>query len=111
MNEENKQDAVSKQVSTTEEKQKSKIGSRLERLKLKKQKRNEEHEDNEKNVKWVQIRLIPIWLRTILVLLLLVVVATIGLYTGYSVIGDGDPGDVFKKATWTHITDIIKGKE
>ncbi|AOV08816.1 DNA-directed RNA polymerase subunit beta [Sporosarcina ureilytica] len=111
MNEENKQDVVAKNVEATQEKQKSKFGSRIERLKLKKKKRDEKQESNEKNVRWVQIRLIPIWLRIILVLLLLVVVASIGLYMGYSVIGDGAPGDVFKKATWTHITDIIKGIE
>ena len=60
---------------------------------------------------WVQIRMIPIWLRLILIILLIAIVAVIGLRVGYSYIGDGNPEDVFKKETWTHIIDIIKGKE
>jgi len=59
---------------------------------------------------WVQIRLLPIWLRIILVLLLLIGAAMFGVMIGYSSLGDGDPSDVFKKETWTHILDIIAGK-
>jgi len=60
---------------------------------------------------WVQIRILPIWLRVILVLLLLAGAAYFGALVGYSSIGDGDSSDVFKKATWIHIMDIISGKE
>ncbi|HJF34169.1 MAG TPA: DNA-directed RNA polymerase subunit beta [Sporosarcina psychrophila] len=60
---------------------------------------------------WVQIRILPIWLRVILVLLLLAGAAYLGAVIGYSSIGDGEPGEVFKKETWTHIMDIINGKE
>jgi hypothetical protein len=60
---------------------------------------------------WVQIRLLPIWLRIILVLLLLTGAAMFGAMIGYSSLGDGNPGDVFKKETWTHILDIIDGKQ
>lgn len=60
---------------------------------------------------WVQIRILPIWLRVILVLLLLAGTAYLGATVGYSSIGDGDSGDIFKKETWTHIMDIINGKE
>ncbi|WP_318617025.1 DNA-directed RNA polymerase subunit beta [Sporosarcina sp. YIM B06819] len=60
---------------------------------------------------WVQIRLLPIWLRVILVLLLLVGAAILGAIIGYGYIGDGEPTDVLKKETWTHIIDIISGKE
>ena len=75
-------------------------------------KQQRENEDNEpKKIWWVQIRLIPIWLRIILIVLLLVVVSIIGLQFGYSYIGDGDPKDVLKKDTWTHILDIKNGKE
>ena len=77
---------------------------------LRKQQR--ENEDNEpQKTWWVQIRLIPIWLRLILIVLLLVVVSIIGLQFGYSYIGDGNPADVLKKDTWTHILDIKNGKE
>jgi hypothetical protein len=60
---------------------------------------------------WVQIRIIPIWLRIILVLLLLVGAAAIGAMIGYGYIGDGNPSDALKKETWMHIIDILKGKE
>lgn len=61
--------------------------------------------------KWVQLRMLPIWSRVLLVIILLVIVAFIGLRIGYGVIGDGDPADILKKETWTHIVDIVKGKE
>jgi len=86
----------------------------LEKRKTKQAHKKEqiEHEDNEpKRTFWVQIRLIPIWLRIILIALLLVLVSIIGLQIGFSYIGDGDPKDVLKKETWTHILDIIDGKE
>lgn len=64
-----------------------------------------------KNQFWVQIRLLPIWLRVVLVLLLLAGVAILGAIIGYGYIGDGEPADVLKKETWTHILDILNGKE
>lgn len=60
---------------------------------------------------WVQVRLLPIWLRILLVLLLLAGAAILGAIIGYGYIGDGEPMDVLKKETWTHILDIINGKE
>lgn len=60
---------------------------------------------------WVQVRLLPIWLRIILVLLLLAGAAIFGAIIGYGYIGDGEPADVLQKETWTHILDIINGKE
>lgn len=44
----------------------------------------------QREVRWVQIRLIPIWLRVVLVLVLIVVAAILGTMVGYSVIGQGD---------------------
>lgn len=63
-----------------------------------------------KKTLWVQMRLIPIWLRIILVLVLLTGAAILGAMLGYGYIGDGVPADVLKKETWTHILDIVKGK-
>jgi hypothetical protein len=60
---------------------------------------------------WVQIRILPIWLRVVLILLLLTGAAVLGALVGYSIIGDGNSGDVFNKETWAHILDIINGKE
>jgi len=59
----------------------------------------------------VLVRIIPIWLRIILVILLLFGAAMLGAMIGYGQIGEGDPSDVFKAETWIHILDILKGKE
>jgi len=34
-----------------------------------------------------------------------------GLMVGYGVIGDGNPKDVLKKETWTHIVDLVVEKK
>lgn len=61
--------------------------------------------------KLVRLRLIPIWLRIILVICLLVVATVLGLIFGYSVLGDGDTFDALKWSTWQHMLDIIQGVE
>lgn len=65
----------------------------------------------QREVKWVQIRLIPIWLRIVLIIILIVVAAILGAMVGYSVIGEGKALDVLKSDTWQHIFDIMNGKE
>lgn len=59
--------------------------------------------------KRVRLRLIPIWLRILLVLLLFIVAATIGLMFGYAGLGDGNATDALKWSTWQHMLDIIRG--
>lgn len=93
------------------EEQPSQLRKWLEKFKKRKHEEQNNDEAVPKKVRWVQIRMIPIWLRIILVILLIVGVAVIGLQIGYSYVGDGNPSDVLKKETWTHIVDIIKGKE
>ena len=61
--------------------------------------------------RWVQIRLLPIWLRIILILLLFLIVTAIGIVFGYSIIGEGESGDALKWSTWKHILDIMNGVE
>jgi hypothetical protein len=53
-------------------------------------------------------RLIPIWLRLVIVAGLIVVSTVTGAMIGYGVIGDGKPLDVLKPSTWQHIVDIVK---
>lgn len=65
----------------------------------------------QREVRWVQIRLIPIWLRIVIVLILVVAAATLGAMVGFSVIGEGNAMDIFKRETWQHIFDIMHGKE
>ena len=64
-----------------------------------------------KQTKWVQIRLIPIWLRVLIILALLFIAVVAGLIVGYSILGDGDSSEVLEWSTWQHLIDIIKGKE
>lgn len=59
--------------------------------------------------KRVRIRLIPIWLRIIIVIILLALAIILGAMFGYAVIGEGEASDVFKKETWQHIFDIMNG--
>ena len=54
----------------------------------------------------IRIRMIPIWLRLVLLLAGIVCMATLGTLIGYSVIGDGKPFEIFDKKTWTHIIDL-----
>lgn len=80
----------------------------------KKIKRSEKSEhtkvDTQENQRFIQLRLIPIWLRIVLVLILLFFATIIGTMIGYGGIGDGEPLDALKWGTWRHIFDIINGK-
>lgn len=70
-------------------------------------KKDEKKTYNQEKKKRLRIRLIPIWLRVIIVAVLIVFFFFIGAMIGYGVIGDGNPFDVFKKSTWTHIEQIV----
>lgn len=61
-------------------------------------------------MKRVRIRLIPIWLRVILLVIFTGVFLVAGAAVGYGVLGDGSPGDVLKGSTWTHIIDLVEKK-
>lgn len=60
-----------------------------------------------KKKKQIRTRLLPIWLRLILVTVLLAVSLVLGAMFGYGVVGDGDPLDVLEKETWQHIYDVV----
>lgn len=53
------------------------------------------------------IRMLPIWLRVILVILLFAGSLMAGAMFGYGVVGDGEPRDAITKGPWLHIQDII----
>ncbi len=72
------------------------------------EKQQEQKEETKKNTERIKIRLIPIWLRVVLVIVLSIFSLLIGVVFGYGVIGDGHPIDAFKKSTWTHIIDLVK---
>lgn len=53
-------------------------------------------------------RILPIWLRLIIFILLCGGALIIGLMIGYGILGDGSPKDVLKVEAWQHIIDIVK---
>lgn len=58
--------------------------------------------------KRIRVRLIPIWLRIIIVLILLAASIVLGAMFGYAVMGGGEAKDIFEKSTWTHILDLVE---
>jgi len=75
------------------------------RSQCKKKKKIEERRTAKKEK--IRVRLIPIWLRVILVLFAITISVLSGIIVGYSVIGDGNPMDALSKSTWTHIVDLV----
>ncbi|MBD8004478.1 DNA-directed RNA polymerase subunit beta [Bacillus norwichensis] len=69
-------------------------------------KRNKEKNTEESSSK-IKVRLIPIWLRVLIVIFLTAISLIAGVVTGYAVIGSGKPQDALKKETWTHIIDLV----
>ncbi|QKS72739.1 DNA-directed RNA polymerase subunit beta [Paenalkalicoccus suaedae] len=55
-----------------------------------------------------RFRIIPIWIRIILVIAALLGSLVVGAMVGYGIVGEGDnPTDVLNPETWYHIYDII----
>ncbi|QFT90873.1 DNA-directed RNA polymerase subunit beta [Bacillus sp. THAF10] len=66
----------------------------------------QEQEKAPKKLKW-RIRLIPIWLRLVIILAIMAVAVVAGAMFGYAILGGGEPMDVLKKETWQHILDLV----
>lgn len=77
----------------------------MELQRVSRQEMNEE--PNAKQAVRIKVRLLPIWLRLLIVAVLIVIMAVFGAIVGYSIIGGGQVVDVFKPSTWTHIGDIV----
>lgn len=60
--------------------------------------------------KKIRVRLIPIWLRLIIIAFLLSLSVMVGAMVGYSVLGNGKVADTFNKETWMHIIDLVNKK-
>ena len=58
----------------------------------------------------MRTRLIPIWLRLVLLAVLTISALMGGTAVGYGMLGNGNAKDVFKKSTWTHIEDLVNKK-
>ncbi|RCW77416.1 DNA-directed RNA polymerase subunit beta [Saliterribacillus persicus] len=55
-------------------------------------------------------RVIPIWLKLLILIVLCLFALLIGLIVGFSILGDGSPLDVLRIETWQHIIDIVLGE-
>lgn len=95
------------QVKTREEYKETKGDERKGSATLK---TSEKAEKAEVANKRIRIRLIPIWLRIVLLIIFTGVFMIAGAAIGYGVLGDGNPGDVLKGSTWTHIIDLVEKK-
>ena len=69
---------------------------------------NTENDKQPKSTKRVRLRLIPIWLRVMMVIVLFIMCTVIGAVIGYGVVGNGKVSDVFYKSTWTHVVDLVE---
>jgi len=76
----------------------------------KKVKKEKEKKQIQKPAKRFSVRIIPIWLRILLVALLLVLSVAAGAAMGYGVLGGGKASDIFQKSTWTHVIDLVEKK-
>jgi uncharacterized membrane protein len=85
----------------------AKIANREEGKKAKKAKK-EQDTNEQKDKTRIRIRLIPIWVRVLLVLIFMVISTIVGLVVGYGIIGNGNPQDALDKSTWQHIIDLVE---
>jgi flagellar basal body-associated protein FliL len=91
----------------TSELNNTQVKSREDFRKTRDEQKNTEKEPKKKREPKIRIRLIPIWVRLLLVVVLFAASILIGVVVGYGVIGDGKPSDALKKETWQHIVDIV----
>ncbi|PSL45756.1 DNA-directed RNA polymerase subunit beta [Salsuginibacillus halophilus] len=56
-------------------------------------------------------RILPIWLRLIIVTILFAVSLVIGLIAGYSWFGDAEGYDVLQPSTWQQLLDFIQAND
>ena len=75
------------------------------------QEKQDKKEKQERPIRWYNFRLIPIWLRILLVVLFITIAGASGLMIGFGVIGGGNPTDILKWETWEHILNMINGIE
>lgn len=67
-----------------------------------------EEKQQKRSLRRPRRRLIPIWLRLVIVFVLILLSGMIGAMVGYGVIGEGNAWDALKPATWQHIVDLIE---
>ena len=89
------------------EKQKAKDAKAVKKDRAKVDRTNEKVEAAPHTYKRIRIRLIPIWLRLVLLVVFTFVSLMAGATVGYGILGGGKVADVFKQSTWMHIQDLV----
>lgn len=84
--------------------------TREQRRKEKEEKSSSSHEENKKTRKKGRERLIPIWARLLIILVLLILSVIAGLITGYGIVGEGDTFQILKWETWSRFLEFINGE-
>lgn len=100
--------ARQEEVKTRRERRQARVVARAQRS------RKQSHETHTGEVvkRHPKVRLIPIWMRLVIVVVLLVISMTAGIIFGYGVIGNGKAFDALKASTWEHIVDlVVKGTD
>ncbi|WP_102348282.1 DNA-directed RNA polymerase subunit beta [Bacillus sp. Marseille-P3661] len=95
------QDMIESKPNTRQERRQQKELERTERIKDATQKKESVRKRRG------QIRLIPIWLRLLIITVLVCLSILAGLMVGYGVIGDGKAADALKVSTWQHLVDLV----
>lgn len=75
-----------------------------------KQEQSQQEEQKATSTEKVKVRLVPIWLRLIILVGLIAISVIAGALVGYGPLGGGKATDVFKVSTWTHIHDLVDKK-
>lgn len=91
-----------------EEKQPSSREQLRAQKKQQKKAQKEEIQHNPNKKFRPRMRVIPIWIRLILLAAVLLIATVAGAMFGYAILGGGEPMDVLDKETWQHIIDLVK---
>ncbi|QDI91783.1 DNA-directed RNA polymerase subunit beta [Salicibibacter halophilus] len=81
-------------------------GENNEREGRKKDKRSGRQKVQKRTLK---VRLVPVWLRLLIVLFLFLASVITGLMLGYSVVGDGEGARILRWETWQELYHYISG--
>lgn len=100
-----------KQTREQEKERKRKELDEATQQKKKNKSKQKSDSSDEKSSKIGRRRVLPIWLRILIVLVLSAAALLIGVMVGYGVIGDGKPTDALNWDTWQHIMDIVTKTE
>ncbi|GAJ97340.1 MULTISPECIES: DNA-directed RNA polymerase subunit beta [Geomicrobium] len=76
---------------------------------MRKQRRKEKRQEKRALKRSRKVRLVPIWLRLVLIVVLFAAMIVLGLLFGYRVIGGGEGYDILQWETWTDLYDYISG--